>query len=299
MTNPIKPEINELLALNYYATNLQFFARHKVHAPTSGNHLSPARGRGMDFEEVRRYQAGDDIRLIHWSLTARLGKPFTKIYREERERAVYVVVDQSASMRFGTRVCFKNVLAAKIAALFGWAALANHEQIGGIIFNDTATEFIKPRRSRRSLLDLFSLLTHPERVCHHSGGLKNALQLLLRNLQSGSVVIIISDYLGWDSEIAAYLRLVGGNSEVINLLLYDPLEVKLPDGGNYVFTKDGNLRLEISSNPKNNALYAAPFNSRQAELKTMGQKSNMQFMAISPQDDLVRTLNYGVSKYGY
>lgn len=298
MSNGINPEIRELLALRYYANNIQFFNKQKVSNAQSGDRLSLAKGRGMDFDEVRRYQAGDDIRLIHWSLTARLGKPFTKIYREERERSIYLLIDQSLSMQFGTRVCFKNVLAAKITSLLGWAALNHHEQVGGIVFNDSASEYIKPKSGRKSLLDLFNLITKPDLVKHNKGGLKHALQLASKNVHSGAIVIVISDYFGIDQEIERYLSLIGQKCKLINLFTYDPLETKLPNSGTYTFTDNGKLMLEISSSKKNDAAYSAQFLTRLATIKTLAQKNNMPFIQLATNDDLVSTLNHGVIKHG-
>ncbi|HLX53669.1 MAG TPA: DUF58 domain-containing protein [Aquella sp.] len=298
MSKGINPDIKELLALRHYATNVEFFNKMKVSSETTGNRLSIARGRGMDFEEVRRYQSGDDIRLIHWPLTARLGKPYTKIYKEERERAVYLLVDQSQSMQFGTRVCFKSVLAAKIAAIFGWAALNHHEQIGGIVFNDDTAEFIKPKRSRQSILDLFNLITtNNQKLRQHNsnfnGGLNNALQLVYKKLQSGSIVIVISDYFNMNEETQTYLRLISGKSELINILVYDPLEASLPAiGGHYTFTDNGKSQLDISANAKTCKLYSTPFENRRALIKQPGQ----QLLQIATNDDLVQKINYGVFK---
>jgi uncharacterized protein (DUF58 family) len=297
MSKGITPDIKELLALRHHATNLEFFNKMKVNTAETGNRLSVARGRGMDFDEVRRYQSGDDIRLIHWPLTARLGKPFTKVYKEERERAVYLLVDQSYSMQFGTRVCFKNVLASKIAAVFGWAALNHHEQIGGVVFNDNMAQFIKPRRSRQSMLDLFNLITNHQGLKQPGGSLNNALQLVYKKLQSGSIVIVISDYFSINEETETYLRLIGQKSELINVLVYDPLEANLPsNSGHYTFTDNGKSKLDINANTKTCKLYSTPFENRIAAIKQIGQ----QLLQIATNDDLVQKINYGVfKKHGY
>lgn len=296
MSKGIYPDIRELLALRHHATSIKFFDNLKINSVDAGNRLSIARGRGMDFEEVRRYQPGDDIRLIHWPLTARLGKPYTKIYKEERERAVYLIVDQSYSMQFGTKVCFKNVLAAKIAALFGWAAINHHEQIGGVVFNDNSSEFVKPRRSRQSMLDLFSTITNLTKLKQHKGGLTNALQLIYKKLQSGSIVIVISDYFNMTEETKTYLSLIAHKCEVLNLFAYDPLEASLPADGHYLFTDNGKLQLQINASKKNAKQYSAPFEKRLSQIRQLSQKNNMQLLQIATNDDLIQKINYGVLK---
>lgn len=297
MSKGIHTDIRELLALRHYAANIDFFNKSRVNSVETGNRLSVARGKGMDFEEVRHYQPGDDIRLIHWPLTARLGKPYTKIYKEERERAIYLLVDQSRSMHFGTRICFKNVLAAKIAAIFGWAALNHHEQIGGIVFNDDGAEFIKPKHGRQSMLDLFNRITNTNVFKQSEGGLNNALRLIYKKLQSGSIVIIISDYFFLNEETKIYLNLINHKSELINVLTYDPLEASLPSvNGHYTFTNGGKSQLDIIANAKNNKLYSMQFDHKIAQLKQISQ----QFIMIATNDDLIKKLNYGVfKKHGY
>lgn len=299
MNNGICPDIRELAALRHHARNIQLFNDRKVNSAITGSHLSLARGRGMDFEEVRRYQNGDDIRLIHWPLTARLGKPYTKIYREERERMVYLLIDQSATMHFGTKVCFKNVMAAKVAALLGFAALNHHEHIGGIVFNDHHAQLIKPKRSYQTLLNLFAMCTNNQLLRHYPGGLATNLQLLSQNLQSGSTVIIISDFFGVTREIEPCLQLINKKAEIINILVYDPLESRLPESGSYSFTADGNVRLEINANKNNKQLYSDNFSNRMQLIATISLHNKMQFITLATNDNLVEKINHGILKYGY
>jgi uncharacterized protein (DUF58 family) len=297
MTKGINPEINELLAMRYCAAELQLFNPNKVNSVTNGINASHARGRGMDFDEVRRYQAGDDIRLIHWPLTARSGKTYTKVYHEERERSVYLLIDQSASMRFATKVAFKSVIAARIAALLGWAALAQHQQVGGVVFDELGAEYIKPRRSRQSLLDVFNLLTYP-RKNRQQGGLANSLQFILRQIQSGSTVIVLSDFCNLISEAEQYLRLIAHKCELINLLVYDPLEANLPDRGIFSFTDNGSARLEIGDTLQTKERYAQPFAKRVADLRNLSRQNRMQFMTLATNDDLAAVLKAGVNRSG-
>lgn len=295
----IIPDLNELLALRLQARKICFFDGNRVNSNIAGNKLSLARGRGMDFDEVRKYQAGDDIRMIHWSLTARLGKPYTKIYKEERQRMIYLVVDQSASMNFGTKVCFKNVLAAKIAALLGWAALEHQEQIGGVIFDDTNAEYIKPQSSRHGMLRLFNYVTGKHLPQHYQGGLVSSLQLLANNIQSGSVVIVISDFFNITPEAYTYLQLINRKAEVVNFFTYDPLEQDLPKFGSYTFTDNGQRKLEISATKANKQRYHDSFTARLQKVENFARSNKMQFVKIATNDNLVHVINHGISKYGY
>lgn len=128
--------LQELLVQRHAAKTLEYLVHNRSIAGISGLHLSKMRGRGVDFEEFRPYQAGDDIRLIDWRVTARTNRPFTKVFREERERPVIVAVDQTHNMYFGSQVAFKSVIAAQAAALFCWLAIDNGDRVGGLVFSD-------------------------------------------------------------------------------------------------------------------------------------------------------------------
>ena len=135
----IYTSIEELASMRYNTTGLNPLAHKKALASMAGGHISSFRGRGIDFSEVRIYQPGDDIRNIDWRVTARTNKPHTKLYREERERPVYIVVDQCQSMFFGSKKTFKSVTAARAAANLAWGTIDNGDRVGGLVFSDNPT----------------------------------------------------------------------------------------------------------------------------------------------------------------
>src|SRR6056300_461999 len=144
--------LEDLIALRFPAQQLRLARRKKALSALTGPNKSNFRGRGIDFEEVRSYQPGDDIRTIDWRVTARTGSAHTKLFREERERPVLVVVDQRSSMFFGSSHCFKSVLAAQLASLIAWSALDAGDRVGGLVFNGEEHREIRPRRSRKNVL---------------------------------------------------------------------------------------------------------------------------------------------------
>jgi uncharacterized protein (DUF58 family) len=144
----------QLTQLRYAAREIDLVAMSKALNPLSGLLTSNFRGRGIDFAEVRAYQSGDDIRTIDWRVTARTGKPHTKLFQEEKERPVLLVVDQSSSMFFGSKVTFKSVVAAQAAALIAWTALEGGDRVGGLVFSDTGHREVRPRRTKSSVLQL-------------------------------------------------------------------------------------------------------------------------------------------------
>ena len=159
-------DLSQLLRLRFAAQELKLFVKRPVKSQLSGAERTRFRGRGMDFEEVRLYQAGDDVRSIDWRVTARTQVPHTKVYREERERPVFVLVDQRSPMFFGSQQCFKSVLAAHIGTNLAWAALGNSDRVGGLIFGDTQQRDIRPRRSKHAVLELLHHLQDFNRQLH-------------------------------------------------------------------------------------------------------------------------------------
>lgn len=147
-------DIGQLTRLRHAAREIDLVAMSKALNPLSGLLTSNFMGRGIDFAEVRVYQPGDDIRTIDWRVTARTGKPHTKLFQEEKERPVLLIVDQSKSMFFGSRVTFKSVIAAQAAALIAWTALEGGDRVGGLVFSDTGHREVRPRRTKRSVLHL-------------------------------------------------------------------------------------------------------------------------------------------------
>ena len=200
--------LQEMLIQRHAAKNLDYLAHSRSIAGISGLHLSKMRGRGLDFEEFRPYQPGDDIRLIDWRVTARTNRPFTKVFREERERPVIIAVDQTHNMYFGSQVAFKSVLAAQAAALFCWLAIDNGDRVGGLVFSDRDSALIRPKRSRRSALHLLNRIhlynqelqhvkdpeTHREPEPGFQPGLAHALGQIRRITNPGSTLYVISDF---------------------------------------------------------------------------------------------------------
>lgn len=215
----------------------------------AGAHRARARGRGLEFEEVRAYQAGDDIRSIDWRVTARSGRPFTKQFREERERPLLLMVDQRQPMFFGSRTCFKSTLAAYLGALIGWAGLQGGDRIGGLIIgNDNPVE-IRPRHTRTTAMAWLQalhasnhLLTRSTRLA--SGGeesLLRALTDLRRSARPGSSLFLISDFYGaHDERVREQLHRLAQHVSITALHIYDPLERELPPPARYQITDGTN-----------------------------------------------------------
>ncbi|MCH7612568.1 MAG: DUF58 domain-containing protein [Candidatus Marinimicrobia bacterium] len=193
-----------------------------------GEYHSVFKGRGMTFSEVREYQPGDDIRLIDWNVTARCGSPFVKVFEEERELTVYLMVDVSRSGHFGTQLQFKSELAIEIAAVLGFSAIKNNDKVGLILFSDEVEKYIAPKKGRSHVLRVVrELLYHQPRGKGTS--LKTALDFLLHIAKRRSVVFLLSDFM--DDGYWSSLKIANRKHDIIGLQMNDPFELAIPDIG--------------------------------------------------------------------
>jgi uncharacterized protein (DUF58 family) len=238
----IRVGLHELIGLREQAQRLDLAPRGRVLATRTGGHLSRFRGRGMEFDESRVYQPGDDPRNMDWRVTARVGTPHVKLFREERERPVWLLVDQGPTMRFGTRVAFKSVVAARAAALLGWAAVDRADRVGGLVFDETRHLERRPAARGAGLLPLLERLTEePAPAGRGYGSLEEAASHLIRLVRPGSLVAIISDFAGLRPESGRWAAQFAAGTELLLIMVHDPLEAAAPPPGRYPVT-DGRRR---------------------------------------------------------
>ena len=218
-----------------------------------GNRLTRHRGRGVDFAEVRLYQPGDDVRAIDWRVTARKAKPHTKVYREERERPTLVVVDQSQSMLFGSRLRLKSVAAAECAALLAWHALDSGDRVGGVIFGDDGEYSFKPYRNPRAVVRLLSRLQQSNVALAAQRGrrrtprsLAGLFEHLIHIARNGFRIYFVSDFSAFDTDCERQLRRLARHNSVVLLRISDPLERELPPPETYAVT-DGITRRTLAT----------------------------------------------------
>ena len=233
--SPVSTSLDELVKLRDLAQALNSSTRRRSAAPKSGGAASRRLGRGLDFAEVREYQAGDDVRMIDWNVTARTGRTHTKLFIEERERPVMLVVDCRSTMHFATRGLYKSALAARLAALVGWTAVANHDRVGGFVFTDDWHAEVRPQPGRRGLMNLFRSIV--EAQLHKSGRNRSqfadSLGRLRHGVHAGSSVIILSDFYAFDRSAQSALGGVLHSLDLLAVQIADPLEYTLPVAGQY------------------------------------------------------------------
>jgi uncharacterized protein (DUF58 family) len=265
-------DLSTLIAMRFPAQQLKLSKRKRALSVLAGPNKTNFRGRGIDFEEVRSYQSGDDIRTIDWRVTARTGDAHTKLFREERERPVLIIVDQRSSMFFGSRHCFKSVLAAHLAALLGWAALNNGDRVGGLVYNDSEHRELRPRRSRKNVLALLSELERYNQLLPgdsntQDSSFESMLNNLRRVVRPGSSLYLISDFRGASEERSReHLYELAKHTEITAVSCSDALELELPRAGSYAVT-DGQQRSELQTGDRNaRKRYALEYAEQKEEL---------------------------------
>ena len=193
-----------------------------------GEYHSVFKGRGMTFSEVREYQPGDDIRLIDWNVTERSGNPFIKVFEEERELTVLLIVDISASGIFGSGSHLKKNIGAEIASVLGFSAIKNNDKVGLILFSNEVVKYVPPKKGKSHVLRVIRELLYTKPT-ENGTSIKNALEFLMKVSKRRCVVFLLSDFLDkeyWDS-----IRIVNRKHDLIGIKIYDPFEVNLPDIG--------------------------------------------------------------------
>ncbi len=295
---------DSLIALHREAVKLPLRSR-RIRARLSGQYTSPFKGRGMEFDESRPYQPGDDIRSIDWRVTARTGRTHTKLYCEERERPVLLWVDYRRPMFFASRTAFKSVLAAQAAALLAWSSSQHGDRLGGLIFSeDTHTE-LRPKRGKSATLHFIQQLSqhaawdniNPTKQRQTQSASK-ALNRLRRVARPGSLIFLISDFRNMDKHSEEALAQLSRHNDLVMLFIHDPLEAQLPPAGFYKVS-DGEKELGINTRDKKlRNQYQNRFIEHQENLQKLCQQLGIFHISLSTDSPLLETLqsNLGLRK---
>jgi uncharacterized protein (DUF58 family) len=222
--------LSELLWYQRYTKVLDLTPRMPIHSKLAGTYLAKSKGRGMEFDEVRHYQTGDDVRTIDWRVTARTGKVHTKLFREEKERPVFILTDLGSNMQFGSALLLKSVQAAHLAALIAWHVKQRGDKLGGLVFSQQQHFELKPQSRSHGVLRYFHALTEVQHTIQGSRGLSlnEALSQLRRLVRPGSLVYILSDFAGFTDDGLRHIRAIRQHNEVTCCPVTDPLDLMLP-----------------------------------------------------------------------
>jgi uncharacterized protein (DUF58 family) len=255
----------------------------------AGEYHSAFKGRGMTFSEVREYQYGDDIRSIDWNVTARFGHPYIKVFEEERELTVVLLIDVSGSREFGTVSQLKKEIFTEVAATLAFSTIQNNDKIGVIFFSDKIEKFIPPKKGRRHVLHIIRELIHfqPE---SNKTNIAGALRYFTNAIKKSSTAFIISDLM--DTNFEKELTIASRKHDVVALQVFDIRETELPDSG-LIKLKDAETGERIwvdTSDKRLRTSYKNSWGESQLALQKTFSKSGVDMVSMSTSDDYVKAL---------
>ena len=253
MPGSVYADLDELMRLRFKASGFSFLPRQPIHSILSGRHASRLRGRGLNFEELRNYLPGDDTRNIDWKVTARTREPYIRVYTEEKDRTVWLLVDQRISMFFGSRWKMKSVVAAEAAAVAAWRVLSQGDRVGAVIFNDSDLVVVPPHRSEERVAQILKQVIRKNHALNAKsdiepgpGMLNRALKRVAALARHDCLICLIGDGTGIDEDTRKYVTRLTEHNDVLSVFIYDPLEQSMPEAGRLVFS-DGLSQLEFNT----------------------------------------------------
>jgi uncharacterized protein (DUF58 family) len=293
----------QLLRLELPARHLRLQGRQPHASLLAGQHQSRLRGRGLNFEELRRYQPGDDLRHLDWRTSLRQGKPYVRSYSEERDRPTMILLDQRMNMFFGSQYSFKSSTAAELAALCAWMALQAGDRVGGLIFSDQQLHAIKPLRSRAQVAQLCTAIVRHNQALAAANPdidscdqLNKALRYCLQQAGHDQLICIISDFAGAGPETLKLLRQLAAHNDVLALQVYDPLALKLPASGHWRVTQ-GELQLELAIGHRHIQQPLSDFfQGRLREVAELLRRSQIPLLPISTGSPALAQLRFELGK---
>ncbi|WP_426128868.1 DUF58 domain-containing protein [Pseudomonas sp. DWP1b1] len=289
----------QLMALQFQARDLSFVARQPQGSILAGNHASRLRGRGLNFDELRRYQPGDDLRHLDWRASLRTGKPVVRTFTEERDRPALIVVDQRMSMFFGSVRSFKSAVAAELGALAAWMVFNAGDRVGGLVFNDQRVDSVAPLRSRKRVEALCSHIAQQNAALTASnpdhegdGQLDKVLQQCLAVAGHDHLICLVSDFAGAGPRTLQLMQQLSAHNDVIALQVYDPLALNVPSRGQLRVTQ-GQLQVELAVDQRQVRQPLGDFlGGRLKDVATLLRRSQVPLLMIStalPAADQLRS----------
>ena len=289
--------LKALVKLRYRAHGFSYLPVQPIRSLLSGRKRSRLRGRGLDFDELRHYRPGDDIRTMDWRVTNRTGKPHVRVYTEERDRPVYIVVDQRLPMFFGSQEKMKSVIAAEVAALTAWRVLSVGDRVGCVMFNDTRQLEFSPSRGERKVMawlgklaSMNQSLSVNEATKGNPDGLLEALHRLQSCIGHDYLIVIVSDFYGWNDKVLHALRRLREHNDIVCSLIYDPLESSIADARQLVVS-DGRYQLEID--PDKHSLgdrFAERFTGSLTKVRSDLKKYDIPVLPVQTVGDVTHQL---------
>jgi uncharacterized protein (DUF58 family) len=291
-SSPAYADLMALVRVQFKARGFSFLPWQPVHSLLAGRHASRLRGRGLNFEEIRRYLPGDDIRNMDWKATVRLRKPHVRVYTEERDRPVLLLVDQRQTMFFGSRRTMKSVTAAEVTALSAWRVFGAGDRVGSLIFNDSEIVEIRPHRSRDTVMRILQETVRQNRALRVSsdtspnpGMINEAFRRAERLAKHDFLVVSIGDGYGADDQTVRLVTRITAHNDALAAFIYDPLEADLPDAGRLSFEESG-AQIEVDTSQRRlRDDFRTAFEARRKWIHEMSRKRAMPVIPVSTVSD--------------
>jgi uncharacterized protein (DUF58 family) len=294
------PDFHDLVALKDQKLDLAHLSHRAVQSAVSGSQHSPFRGQGLEFDSVREYVPGDDIRNIDWRVTARTGAPHLKLFKEERERHIVLCVDMNVNMRFGTKNTFKSVQAAHIAALLGWRGIAHHDRVSACLFGDVPNgiQFFAPKRTRQSMYAILKMLAKPPTERHHIP-LETIFQPIDQAAHTGALIYFISDFMEINDNFQneAGIHRLRKRCEVIFIAINDQADKALFPMGTVRFCANDIEKISINTmSIAGREAYAAQWQENRQQLNAIASKLKIPLLELTTESDIQRDLILGLKR---
>ena len=278
--------LSELLKFGYMPKNFNIRPKGAVLSKLSGRHVSGMRGRGMDFSEMKQYVQGDDTRNIDWKATRRTGKPYIRVYNEEKGRTVWIVVSQMNSMFFGSKERMKSVSAAHTAALIAFKALDRGDRVGAVVYNNDTLKFFKASSSKRSLVQVMTEIERQNNLLkatnHNNDGQKlgEVVKTLSSLAKHDDLVVLIGDGRAIDEEGQKQITRINAHNDVIGVLVYDPMEQNIVESPS-LFLSDGAESVDLDSRDKGfKKRYQEKLHERRDSFRQLSRKNALPIVMI-------------------
>ena len=285
--------LDDLIRIQFKARDFSFLPQQPVSSVLSGRYASRLRGRGLNFEEIRRYLPGDDIRTMDWKVTARTRSPHVRVYTEEKDRAVLLIVDQRINMFFGTRDKLKSVTTAELAALGAWRAIDVGDRVGAVVFNDAELIDIRPQRSQKTVMSILGAVVNMNHALRadtqvepNPGMLNRALEKALQLAPHDVLIVMISDFFGVDEQTERLTARMAEHNDVLGLLVHDP--IRLQPATQNLTVSDGSLQMEIDFADKRvREKLAEDYREEQEHITRFLNRLSAPLLMVSNEGDVV------------
>lgn len=294
------PNFHDLVALKNRRSALKHRSNRSVRSIVPGNHHSPFRGQGLEFDSVREYVFGDDIRNIDWRVTARTGSPHLKIFKEDRERHIILCVDMNHSMRFGTKNTFKSVQAARIASLLGWQGISQQDRVSACLFGDVPgrMQFFAPKRTGKSFCAMLKMLAEPT-TDQHQVPFVDVWQHISRTAHTGSLVYFISDFLDLKNDVQVHLNRLNKRCDVIFIAINDPADKSIYPVGALGFSAQSREKIYVNTDSiAGREAYEAQWMENRKRLYELTSRLKIPLIELATESDIPRDLPIALKTIG-